>query len=222
MDEINTLPESPRERLDLALDYAWTIVKSKFKGGRIQVKKEAPLQHYYAQTLSSLGDLFTTDREEFWIVDLETQEVDLLGEGHRNLIDISCEVKNQEWDEPLRAAIEMKFKDTDKGAPQTSVQCLYDIHTLEKLRQRGYDSCRFLMMSSNKYCWQEPRSSKIRKKFGIYEGRRISAGDEFTAATATAKGVLSNKPVNNQLRFSGDYLFHWEDVGDFKALSVSV
>lgn len=221
MQETDSLPESPEERLELALDLTWKVVKSKYEGGRINITREAPLQHQYAQALSQLGSLFTIHRHEHWIVDLEVREQDLIHSGHSNYIDVVCEIQRQ-GDDPVKAAVEMKFKDTDRGAPQTGVQSLYDIYTLEQVLENGYDVGRFVLATNNKYLWMQPVSSEIRQRFGIYDGRQITAGDRFVAENTTAQNVLQGKTPDQALEFTNNYEFEWDGDGEFRFLSVAI
>lgn len=215
------LPVSPLERLEMALDDAWRIVKGKFDGGRIRVTKEAPLQHHYAQTLKALGNLYVTRRDEFWIVDLERKEIDLTREGHPDYVDVVCEVRSEEED-PIKSAVEMKFKAGPRGSPRASVQALVDIYRLERARESGYEAARFLMATDNQYCWMEPESSVVRSNFGIYEGREISAGEEIKSEKTTSKNILAKKLNKDRIKFKNSYLFEWEELGDFQSLGVKV
>lgn len=218
-----TPPESAQERLSTALDLAWEITKAKFRDGQIRVATEAPLQHQYAQSLDQLGDLLTTHRHETWVVDLEVREPDLVVQDHDRYLDVVCEVDSPETRRTLNAAVEMKFKTGDRGAPQGSVQALYDIRSLELACEGRYDTGRFLMATENKYYWQVPTNSEIRRTFGIHQGRIIDSGDELIATTPTARSVLDSKSRNNRLQMEGDYEFDWDDIGsNFRFLSVSV
>ena len=218
-----TPPESPKERLRAALDLAWEVTKAKFRDGQIRITKEAPLQHQYAQALNQLGDLFTTHRREIIRVDLERLESNLVTSGHDRYLDVVCELDSPQREEPLKAAVEMKFKPGSKGAPQGSVQAMYDLYSLEVACNNDYDMGRLLIAANNKYYWQEPQNSEIRENFGIYQGRSIRSGDELVAETSTAFGVLESKTQNSRLSFQGNYEFDWNKVSsDFHFLSVAV
>ena len=216
-------PKNPENRLEVALDMAWEITKAKFRDGHIRVATEAPLQHQYAQALNKLGDLLTTYRDERWVVDLEVREPDLVLDGHDRYLDVVCEVDSPVRSEPLKAAVEMKFKTGSKGSPRGSVQALYDIRSLEEACAGEYDVGRFLMATENKYYWQVPSGSEVRESFGVYQGRTISQGDELVATTQTGRGVLESKTEDNRLTMQGNYEFEWDDIGlDFRFLSVPV
>ncbi len=221
MREVDRLPTSPSKRLETAMDHAWKIVKTRFIGGRIQLNKEAALQHHYAQTLKTLGELYAINRDEYWIVDLEKGEDDLTQEGKTDNIDVICEV-HREDDDPTKSAIEMKFKDAGSGAPRFSVQALVDVYRVEKLIEKDYEMGRFYMITNTKYCWKKPKTSVIRKTFGINEGRKIKPGDELEAKEDTTKNILKSKLGKEKIEFSRDYSFEWEGEGEFRYLSIKV
>lgn len=218
-----TPPESPRQRLTAALDFAWEITKAKFRDGQIRVATEAPLQHQYARALDQIGDLLTTHRHETWLVDLEVRERDLVLQGHDRYLDVVCELDSPASEDPVTAAVELKFKPGNRGAPQGSVQALADLRSLEIACEGDYDMGRLLMATENEYYWREPLRSEIRETFGIYQGRRIEPGNELVASTATADDVLDAKTEDNRLRMTGSYEFNWDDIGaGFRFLSVPV
>ncbi len=221
MKVVDRLPSSPSERLEKAMVHAWKIVKSKFIEGRIQLNKEAALQHHYAQALKTLGELYSINRNEYWIVDLEKGEENLTQEEKTDNIDVVCEIR-QEGEKSIKSGIEMKFKYADSGAPKFSVQSLVDIYRLEKLIETDYEMGRFYMITNNKYCWKEPQRSKIRKNFGIYNGREIERGETLRAQKDTSKNVLTSRLDTTKIEFLKDYRFEWEGKGKFRYLSVQV
>lgn len=139
------IPSKPDEKLTLLIQEAWKLFKYQFCEGRFEITKEAPFQHYFANVIKNLSDLYCFSRSERFVVDLETKE-SLLASKHK-YIDITCSFY-EGTKLVTRAAIELKFKKRTQGADDFArIDSYVDIEALEKCLDHGYDVAFFCMIS---------------------------------------------------------------------------
>lgn len=110
MKQEYTLAKDYTHRIGDILDISWRILKSRFIDGRYLITKEAPFQHYFAHIISTIGECYCSNRDNIFLVDLESRCDDV--QDKRKYIDITCSFPNQK----ARCAIELKFKTSQQGA----------------------------------------------------------------------------------------------------------
>jgi hypothetical protein len=69
---------TPKEKLEKVITESWELFIAKYLSGRIEVSKEAPFQHHFANIIQDIGELYCFSRTELFLVDLETKEEKLL------------------------------------------------------------------------------------------------------------------------------------------------
>lgn len=203
----------PIEKLNTLIQEAWEIFMAQFIGGRIHVTTEAPFQHYLANVIKSLGDLYCFSRTETFLVDLETKEENI--RGRKKYIDITFGF----YDGAkvlARGAMELKFKRKDQGADDFArIDSYQDIECLEVCLERDYDVAYFGMISDNKIYANPSRQGTTGQIFSMRSGYQIPVNTLITNPNCKGRqdiGVFIKK----------EHTFKWEDHGKYISLCMPV
>jgi hypothetical protein len=203
------VPVAPVERLQAVLDTAWHIFLSRFVHGRHPVTKEAPFQHHLANIISTVGSLYCIEREDLFLVDLETKEEDV--RGRAKYLDITCSFVNHR----VSCAIELKFKTARMAAQDYGrIDAYGDIEALELICARGYDFGRFYMVTDST-AYVNPSSRGVGTVFAMHHGHESPVGKPL--ACPESKG---REGVEVCLRSS--YRFNWERHGPWHFLALHI
>lgn len=203
------IPRDPVARLNAVLDAAWPIFISRFLHGRHPVTKEAPFQHHFSSILSTLGSLYCVEREDLFLVDLETREEDF--RGRTKYLDITCSFVNH----GVRCAVELKFKTARMSAQDNGrIDAYSDIEALELACERGYNFGKFYMVTDSPAYVNRSRRG-VGTVFALHEGHESVAGRPLACPEAKGRpGVVIN--------LRSPYRFRWERVEGWYFLSLPV
>lgn len=186
-----------KKRLNEIIDFSWYIFKRQFLDGRFVITTEAPFQHYFANIISSVGNLYCTQRTDIFCVNLETREENI--RGKRKFIDITCEFPEQK----IKSAIELKFKTKAQAAQDYGrIDAFIDIEALEHACTNGYDFGTFFMITdSTTYIKQS------KKGVGVEFAMHHNAQTKLTEyCCPECKGRQNVKVL-----LKHKYKFNWED-----------
>ena len=202
------IPRDPVQRLEAVLDAAWSIFISRFVSGRHPVTKEAPFQHHFSDIISTVGSLYCIEREDLFLVDLETREE---MRGRSKYLDITCGFINHE----VSCAVELKFKTARMGAQDHArIDAYTDIEALELACKMGYAFGRFYMITDST-AYVNPSTRGVGTVFSMHQGHESPGGQRF--AFPKSKG---REDVAVHLRSS--YRFDWERHGKWHFLQLNV
>ncbi len=190
------------DKLDKVIKESWSLFKSKFLGGRMEVSTEAPFQHNLANTLRTVGNLHCFSRTEQFFVDLEKREENLLESRKAKYIDITCSY--YEYGELVSsAAIELKFKRKYQGADdEARIDAYWDIQCLEKCLKKGYDLAYFMMISNYDLYTKKSREGSTGDTFSMRQG--------YTTPCKELVPKLKSRE-NKRIQLKHRYTFHWEE-----------
>jgi len=207
MKSPDALSRDYNNRLGEILDISWKILKSRFVDGRHIITTEAPFQHYFANIISTIGEAYCTQRNDIFLVDLETKIEGLKGKS--KYLDITCGFPRQN----RSCAIELKFKTKRQGAQDFGrIDAFVDIEALELVCERSFDIGRFYMITdSTAYIKQSKKG--VGTVFRLHDGAIIEPG----VYQYPSKG---REHVNVTLRDS--YVLEWEKIGDWYFLQVNI
>jgi len=203
------LPTSYSQRIDEILNASWRVLKTRFIEGRHEFLKEAPFQHYFAHIISTIGETYCTQRDDIFLVDLETKVSQI--KGKTKYIDITCLFPKRE----VSCAIELKFKTAKQGAQDHGrIDAFVDIEALEIACQRNFDSGRFYMITdSTPYINQSKRG--VGTVFTTYDGA-------ITPAQHTFHCPQSKGRENVKVKLNDSYEFQWEKIDGWYFLELNI
>lgn len=209
MKNQNTLPASYSERIDEILNLSWRSLKSKFIDGRHEIPREAPFQHYFANIISSIGDTYCTNREDIFLVDLETKLDNVKRKS--KYIDITCSFPKQK----TSCAIELKFKTAKQGAQDHGrIDVFVDIEALEIACTKGYDIGRFYMIT-NSTPYINKSSRGVGTVFTTYDGAITKSGHIFHCPQSKGREHV-------KVTLNSSYHFEWEKINDWYFLALKI
>jgi hypothetical protein len=207
MKKVDTLAENYTDRISDILDISWRVLKSRFIDGRHEISKEAPFQHYFAHTISTIGESFCSKREDIFHVDLETK-IDGI-KGKSKYLDITCGFPNHK----ASCAIELKFKTARQGAQDHGrIDAFVDIEALELVCDRIFNFGRFYMITDS-----TPYINKSKKGvgtvFATHDGSIINPGEYHYPS-------MGREHVHVTLR--NTYTFEWEKINEWYFLQINI
>jgi hypothetical protein len=203
----------PVEKLDLLINEAWKLFQNQFMKGKFVVSTEAPFQHYLANVIKNLGDLYCFSRTELFVVDLETKEPDF--NGKTKYIDITFSFYDN-GKIMAKGAMELKFKKKNQGADDFArIDSYVDIQSLEHCLERGYNVGYFCMIAD----------------YDIYarESGPGTTGDIFSMRNNYIPPI--NVPIQNPnckgrcdviVIFKNKHMFKWKSIEDHIFLCLPV
>ncbi len=209
MKPTDTLPKAYDTRLGEVLDLSWRAFKNRFVDGRHTVLKEAPFQHYFAQLIATVGEVYCSRRDDIFLVDLETKMGGV--KGKTKFIDIACGFEGRD----ATCAIELKFKTSRQGAQDHGrIDVFVDIEALEVAVRRGFSFGRFYMITdSPPYVNESVRG--VGTHFTTHDGA-------ITKEHSTFHCPESKGRENVQVTLQNSYGFQWEKIGPWYFLSLHV
>lgn len=201
MQTPNLISTNYEQRLHQVLDAAWRIFQSQFLGGRHSISTEAPFQHQFANILSTVGSLYCLNRNDLFLVDLETKCESI--RGKTKYFDITCSFVNSE----ISCAVELKFKTAQQGAENIGRRDIYkDIEALELASKAGYSFGKFYAITNN---------ARYTRKSQSDEGKFATHQDFISQP-----GVKRAKEFDVEL--THPYLFDWENWEDWYFLDLTI
>jgi len=204
------IPDDYEARLNEILDVTWRIFKSQFLGETHPVQTEAPFQHYFANILSSVGQLYCIQRSDNFKVDLETRVENI--QGKRKFVDISCEFVGT----GASCAIELKFKTAKQGAQNHGrVDAYVDIEALEQLKESHYPVARFYMITDSGV-YTKKSLTGVGTVFATHHGYEIEPKRDY-------KCIENNKGRADVITcFKSSHKFHWESNKGWFFLEIKI
>ncbi len=204
---MKTIPFEYKKRLDDVTSSAWTIFKSQFIHNRHNITKEAPFQHHFADIIRQVGNLYCLNREDVFLVDLETKCTDI--RGKTKYLDITCEFVNQ-----ISCAIELKFKTAVQGAQDYGrIDFYVDIEALELVCAEKYDIGKFYAITNS-----TPYINK--SKVGIGTIFPTHNGHITEPNKTYSSNIKGRKDVVVHLKTS--YTFNWEKINNWYFLELTI
>lgn len=201
------------EKIDKLIQEAWRIFMSQYLNGKYQISKEAPFQHYFANVIKSLGDLYCFSRSEVFLVDLETKEENIRGKN--KYIDITFGF----YDGVTllaKGAMELKFKKKTQGADDFArIDAYEDIESLEHCLDQGYDTAYFCMIADYDIYLRESRPGTTGDIFSMRSG--YVPPTNIPISNPNCKG---RKDIVVSLR--KEHLFEWESDGEIIYLCMPI
>jgi hypothetical protein len=207
MKKPDCLPADYSVRMHLLLHEAWRLLKSRFIGGRHEMLVEAPFQHYFADLISSVGNLHCTCREDQFLVDLETKYQNVRGKS--KFVDIRCGFVNRN----VTTAIELKFKTAQQGAQDHGRIDVYrDIEAVELVCQML--KCRFgkFYMITDSQVYVNKSSRGCGTRFPLHDGACVDSGERISGSKGRECSVM----------LMNEYAIEWEQIGKWYFLDLTV
>jgi hypothetical protein len=203
------VPLDHAERLLEVLSVSWRIFISQFVAGRYRFATEAPFQHHFANVIATVGSLYCTDRDDVFLVDLETRCEGVKGKS--KFVDITCGFANVD----TLCAVELKFKTRRQGAEDHGRIDMYvDIEALELLCcAKPYRFGKFFMIADNPY-YAKPARRGVGTVFATHHGFRTTAG---MRTRSTSKG---REHVDINLQQPYEFLWTQQDAWAFLDMTV--
>ena len=210
MKQGESLPKDYAQRIEEILSISWRILKTRFIEGRYQISKEASFQHYFAYTISVIGEQYCTQRDDIFIVDLETKLKNV--KEKTKYIDITCSFLKED----ISCAIELKFKTAQQGAQDHGrIDTFVDIEAIEIACDKyKYDIGRFYMITdSTAYI---KRSKKgVGTIFTTFDGAVTKANTVFHCPNSKGR-------ENIKVQLKNSYTFDWENIGEWYFLELKI
>ena len=201
------IEENYPKRMEQILEKSWKIFKSQFVNGRIEINKEAPFQHHFAQIIKSVGDLYAINKEDLFRTDLETKCENVKEKS--KYIDITCGFLDRYSDKyKTSCAIELKFKTKVQAAQDVGrVDAYVDIEALEKIviEKKDYDLGKFYMITDYD-AYTKPFKGKSAEDFKTHHKHTTEAEKEFIHSH-NWKGLKGAKVF-----LKNSYTFNWEKI----------
>lgn len=209
MKPVELLPAGHQERLNLAVDHAWRIFKSRFIHKRHSILKEAPFQHHFAQILSEVGSLYCLDRSDVFFVDLEAKCEGV--KGRSKFIDVTCSFANA----AVSCAIELKFKTERQGAQDWGrIDAYCDIEAVETVCQTRFSFGRFFMITDSSVYVNESKRG-VGTVFRTHDGHRHEPSGALSCPNSKGR-------ENVVVTLAAPYDFSWEQGDGWYFLEVKV
>jgi len=210
MKSPNLIPNDYEARLHEILDISWKIFQSQFLNQLHSINTEAPFQHYFANIIASVGQLYCIERVDNFKVDLETRVEGI--QGKRKFVDITCEFVNTN----ISCAIELKFKTATQAAQNYGrVDAYIDIEALEQLKQSGFSIGKFYMITDSAIYTKKSKSG-VGTVFSTHHGYNIEADKPYQCEE-------NNKGRSNVVTtFSSSHKFEWQKYHDWFFLEMNI
>lgn len=203
------IPLDYEKRIDLVISQAWDIFKSQFIRGKIIINKEAPFQHHFANIIKNLGDLYCIERNEFFIVDLETKCPNI--KNKNKYLDITCGFSNASTE--FKISIELKFKTSQQGAQDHGrIDSYIDIEALELSQKEDYKKGYFFMITDSSV-YINPSNKGVGTVFSMHEGFQSKSGT-FQYPSKGREDII--------VELKKSYKFKWEKIESFYFLNLEV
>jgi hypothetical protein len=207
MIEANVIPIEYNQRVDAVMSLSWKVFKSQFIYQRYHISKEAPFQHHFADIIRQVGSLHCLNRQDVFLVDLETQCKNV--KGKNKYLDITCEFVNH-----IKCAIELKFKKESQGAQDHGRIDIYtDIEALELVCSHLYDVGKFYTITDSAPYINESKRG-VGTIFPTHNGHITKLNNEIISLSKGRENIIIN------LRNS--YTFNWEKMGKWYFLEITV
>jgi hypothetical protein len=187
------------------LSTAWEICIQRIAGNRIVINKESSLQLHYAYILSQVGELACINKDESFMIELETNH---FGKN----IDIWCSLGNCE------AAIELKcFRKVQNRAKDTDMyDVLKDIKRLESYSHVSFR--RFICLTDDEY-YTKLSHRGYAGSVSIGNGKKYYKNVSITPAWV---GKWKNSARDNNIVLKKDVVFTWKSIGCWYYLFMEV
>lgn len=208
MTDLSNITTDYNHRLNTVISLAWSIFKLKFINNRHFISTEAPFQHYFANIINQVGQLYCLTREDLFMVDLETLCNNV--RGKKKYIDITCEFVNK-----INCGIELKFKTATQGAQDWGRIDIYsDIEALEIICQERFQLGKFYAITDSAI-YTKPSKIGAGTVFATYNG--YTTGNCDIPLTYPCKG---REHIEIQLKDS--YTFNWEKIANWYFLELTI
>ncbi len=208
MIEQGIIPFEYRKRLDIVMSSSWQIFISQFVNNRHHISTEAPFQHYFADIIKQVGNLYCLTREDVFMVDLETQCKDV--KGKRKYVDITCEFVNQ-----ISCAVELKFKKASQGAQDHGRIDMYvDIEALELVCSTKFSVGKFYAVTDSPQYVNLSKRSAVANAFTTHHGHITEANKTFWFNSPGREKVIVN--------LKNSYAFNWQKIGSWYFLELTI
>ena len=207
MQPAGLVPLDPKKRIHLILDSSWRIFKSQFIHGRHPVLKEAPFQHHFANIISSVGGLYCIQRNDSFVVDLETKCENIKNKS--KYLDITCALNRD-----IKCAIELKFKTAKQGAQDHGrIDAYVDIEAVElACKSAGYTFGKFYMITdSATYVHQSKKG--IGTIFATHQGFE-SPTHKLCSQSKGREGI--------EVCLEHPYRFDWQKIHEWYFLDLTI
>ncbi len=209
MISASLVPADYNHRLRQVVDLSWMIFQSRFIGGRHPAHKETPFQHHFATILSTVGSLYSTSREDVFLVDLEIRIENI--KGKNKYIDITCSLANANASYP----IELKFKTEQQGAQDHGrIDAYLDIEAVELVTQSQFTFGRFYLITNSK-TYPHTSTRGVGSVFCMHDGFQVTTNTPISYSQSKGREdvvVSLRKP----------YTFIWEQSHDWYFLALDV
>lgn len=204
------IPVNYDERINEIIELSWKLFRSQFLNGRLEINKEAPFQHHFANIIRDVGNLYCIERGELFFTDLETKCEDL--KDKNKYIDITCGFIKERKE--FKVSIELKFKTARQGAQDHGrIDAYIDIEALELSLDKGFNKGYFFMITDSSI-YINPSKKGVGTIFAIHEGH-ISKSGKFKEEKCKGR-----EDVLAQLKNS--YSFNWKKEREFYFLMLPI
>lgn len=204
------IPISYSDRIDEIMNLSWKIFKSQFLNGRLEINKEAPFQHHFANIIRDMGNLYCIRRGEIFFTDLETKCEDL--KEKNKYLDITCGFirGNKEY----KVSVELKFKTARQGAQDHGrIDAYIDIEALELTLDKGFEKGFFFMITDSQV-YVNPSRRGVGIVFITHNGFVSEPKDYKVKSCKGRENIVVN--------LKNSYHFNWEKEKDFYFLKLPV
>ena len=197
------------DRMEDILDLSWQLLKARFIEERHDITKEAPFQHYFANIISTIGELYCTKKKDQFFVDLETKCEGI--KGKNKYLDITCHFPQQE----VSCAIELKFKTAKQGAQDHGrIDAYVDIEALEIVCKNKFNIGKFYMITDSKTYLNKSKIG-VGTEFCMHDGAKTEMNKTFHCPNSKGR-------ENTIIQLENAYLFDWEEIQGWYFLEISV
>lgn len=193
------------ERIRWVLSIAWETCINRIATGRIRINKESSLQLHYAYILAQFGEMACIEKDESFIIELETHH------AGKN-IDIWCSINDTE------AAVEMKcFRKKSNRATDTDMyDVLKDISRLESYEHVSHRH--FICLTDNEFYVKESHTGHA-GSVSIGDGKKYK---KQTPIIPTWAGKWKDTSRDQGVTLLNDVEFKWNGIHGWYYLSMEI
>lgn len=196
---------SDKIRLNDLLNKAWDICIQKISNQKIIINKEASLQLHYSSIINTLGEIYCTEKDDRFTIELESKY-------DKKNIDICCSLGS------VKAAIELKcFRKASKRAVDTDMyDVLKDITRLQTLE--GFQTTKIICLTDDSY-YAEKKHNGHAKSVSIKDALKYEKGKPIKPSWS---GKWSDKNRDTEIIFNKDITFNWYKCKEWYFLNQDV
>ncbi len=208
MKTTSRIPSNYIDRMENILDLSWRLLKERFIDERQDITKEAPFQHYFANIISTIGELYCTKKDQFF-VDLETKCKGI--KGKNKYLDITCHFPQQK----VSCAIELKFKTATQAAQDHGrIDAYVDIEALEIVCKDKFNIGKFYMITDSKTYLNKSKIG-VGTEFCMHDGAETEMNKTFHCPNSKGR-------ENVIVHLEDTYRFDWEEIRGWYFLEISL